>query len=116
MLLGPDAKCAIHKHPVNWVLYNKIVDMLRTRHPLGKGNYLPAMSLAKDLLMENNHGGCLLQLVFLTDGAPSDEVAKSYPHGILKYRREAVSKRIASVARKFGSRLTIGAIAVGDGR
>lgn len=78
VLLGPDAKCAIHKHPVNWILYNKIVDMLRARQPLGHGNYLPAISYAKDLLMENNHGGCLLQLVFLTNGAPSDKTPKSY--------------------------------------
>ena len=78
VLMGPSATCVIHEHPMNWVLYNKIIDMLRTRQPLNAGNYFPAINLAKELLLKNKHGGCLLQLVFLTDGAPSDEAPAKY--------------------------------------
>ena len=121
VLMGANATCVIHEHPMNWVLYNKIIDMLRTRQPLNAGNYLPAINLAKDLLLKNKQGGCLLQLVFLTDGAPSDNVPREYGRGVKGFRAEhyhvaEVSKHIASVVRKFGSRLTIGAITVGDGR
>ncbi|EJK66984.1 hypothetical protein THAOC_12038, partial [Thalassiosira oceanica] len=116
VLMGPTAKCVIHEHPMNWILYNTIIDMLRTRQPLNAGNYVPAINLAKELLLKNKHGGCLLQLLFLTDGVPSDRVPRNYGKPTEHYHAAEVSKHIASVARKFGSRLTIGAIAVGDGR
>jgi len=114
--LGPEAKCLIKNHPFNWILYNKIIDILRTCHPLGKGNYLPALDCAKKMLLSNKKGRCLQQLVFLTDGAPSDEEPRGSCGGPELYHERAISNQIASIARQFGSRLTIGAIAVGGGR
>ena len=49
--LGPTATCLIKNHPFDWILYNKIIDILRSRHPLGEWNYLPAMKLAKQMLL-----------------------------------------------------------------
>lgn len=114
--LGPDAKSLIVNHPFNWVLYNKIIDMLRTRQPIGDGNYLPAISLAKEMLLSNRKGKCLQQLVFLTDGAPSDRAPRGTHIGTRDYHIHVVCRHNASIAREFGSRLTIGAIAVGNGR
>ena len=115
--LGPKAKCLVKHHPFNWILYNEIIEILRTRHPLGEGNYLPAISLAKRMLLSNRKGKCLHQLVFLTDGAPSDKAPPGTGSGsAVAYHVHAICRHIASIAREFGSKLTIGAIAVGNGR
>lgn len=114
--LGPEGMCLIRNHPFNWILYNKIIDLLRTRQPLGEGNYLPAISRAKELLLSNKKGRCIHQLIFLTDGAPSDMTPPGSYGGTELYHEDALSVHIASIARQFGSRLTIGAIAVGNGR
>jgi len=108
--LGVDGRCLIREHPVTWVLYNKLVDLLRTRRPLGCGNYLPALDTARDMLLLNKKGSCLLQLVFLTDGAPSDHAPPGAGYPLVQYHVHAVRNRVASIARKFGSRLTFGAI------
>jgi len=114
--LGVDGTCLIKEHPVTWVLYNKIVDLLRTRRPLGHGNYLPALDTARDMLLSNKKGSCLLQLVFLTDGAPSDLAPRGCGFNHADYHVYAVTNQIRSIACKFGSRLTFGAISVGQGR
>ncbi|KAL7535660.1 hypothetical protein ACHAWF_005226 [Thalassiosira exigua] len=116
VLLGPTGTCLIKEHPFNWILYNKIIDLLRTCRPLGHGNYLPALDCAKKMLLSNNKGSCLLQLIFLTDGAPSDQSPRKCGLPLISYQDNAVSNHIASIARKFGSRLTFGAIAVGNAR
>ena len=74
------------------------------------------MSLAKKMLLSNRKGKCLHQLVFLTDGAASDKSPSGKGLGTEDYHVYAVRNHIASIAREFGSRLTIGAIAVGNGR
>ncbi|KAL7526158.1 hypothetical protein ACHAXR_001350, partial [Thalassiosira sp. AJA248-18] len=115
--MGTEANCLIKEHPFNWILYNNIIDMLRTRQPLGAGNYLPAIVCAKKMLLSNKKGKCLQQLVFLTDGAPSDDLPRGLGYAThSNYHIRVVSNHIASVARQFGSRLTIGAIAVGSGQ
>mmetsp|Transcript_19886 Transcript_19886/g.36215 ORF Transcript_19886/g.36215 Transcript_19886/m.36215 type:complete len:189 (+) Transcript_19886:84-650(+) len=52
-------------------------------------------------------------LIFLTDGAPSDYPPRGTLCGTEMYHERDISNHIAAI---FGSRLTIGAIAVGDGR
>ncbi|KAL7531685.1 hypothetical protein ACHAXR_004178 [Thalassiosira sp. AJA248-18] len=115
--LGPDGRCLIKEHPFNWILYNNIIDMLRTRQPLGAGNYLPAILSAKSMLLSNKKGKCLQQLVFLTDGVPSDEVPRGLGHATpTSYHTRVLRTHIATIARQFGSRLSIGVIAVGSGQ
>jgi len=57
--LGPTGKCLIKEHPLNWILYNRIVDLLRTHHPFGNGNHLSAIECAKRMLLSNKKGKCL---------------------------------------------------------
>eukprot|EP00970_Alexandrium_tamarense_P013794 scaffold3686_cov193-Alexandrium_tamarense.AAC.22 len=95
------------QEPVDWILYNRIIDFLRHRHPTLPGNYLPAIDKAQHLLKVNSSGSCALQLIFLTDGAPSDF---SGDQNSTKYE---VCNRIASLASRFGSRLAVGGFAVG---
>ncbi|KAK1736886.1 alpha kinase family protein [Skeletonema marinoi] len=60
------------KYLMDWILYNNIIDFLRSHQPCGEGNYLPAIDKAQSLLSYNRSGKCALQLIFLSDGAPSD--------------------------------------------
>eukprot|EP00804_Cyclotella_cryptica_P022359 CCRYP_015930-RE/>CCRYP_015930-RE protein AED:0.28 eAED:0.28 QI:0/-1/0/1/-1/1/1/0/715 len=110
----------ITHHPMNWILYNKIIDMLRNRSPVGDGNYLPAIKLAEEALLLNKNGNCMLQLLFLTDGAPSDRPPRGFGRGmqggvhVSPYHEQAIGSSIAFLARQFGSRLSVGAFAVGQ--
>lgn len=117
--LGHKGSYLIKHHPVNWILYNVIIDMLRRRQPIGDGNYLPAIKLAKEALLFNKRGNCMLQLILLSDGAPSDKPPRGYGSGMenfndVVYHQQAIGKSIANLARQFGSRLSVGAFAVGD--
>lgn len=54
----------IQAQPYDWILYNKLVDLLRTSEPKNHGNYLPSFDAAKKLLRSNNYSGCALLLIF----------------------------------------------------
>jgi len=116
--LRSKGECLIDQHPMDWILYNKIIEMLRSWQPIDHGNYLPAIDVAENMLLRNRRGNCVLQLIFLSDGAPSDNLPpgsgwpSSYKHA--EYHKQAICKRIAFLARQFGSRLSVGAFAVGD--
>lgn len=117
--LGSKGKCLVEQHPMDWILYNSIIDMLRNRQPIGDGNYLPAIKLAEKILQVNNRGNCVLQLLFLSDGAPSDLPPRGFGKGIIsfqprQYHKQIICKHIAYLARQFGSRLSVGAFTVGD--
>ena len=45
------------------------------------GNYLPALDKALEILQDDAHNRGTLMLLFLSDGAPSDHVSRSCPHG-----------------------------------
>ncbi|KAL7536710.1 hypothetical protein ACHAWF_005537 [Thalassiosira exigua] len=104
--LGGNYDCVLREQPLDWILYNRIVDIVRSHCPRGEGNYLPAIKKAQELLSLNKSGKCALQLVFLTDGIPSDFSCQER----CKY---ASCNQIASLACRFGSRLTVGGFAVG---
>jgi hypothetical protein len=107
--LGGTEEYLLSYQPMDWILYNRIVDFLRSHKPCGEGNYLPAINKAQHLLSFNKSGKCALQLIFLTDGVPSD-------FGNQERCKYESCIRIASLARRFGSRLTVGVFAVGKGQ
>jgi hypothetical protein len=88
------AEVVIECEPVDWVLYNKFLDMREwtTLRPSGAGNYMPAINMAEKLLTVNLCGGCALSLLFFSDGKPSD--------------RGNFASSIGDVASKFGRRLS----------
>ena len=108
--LGGDQEYLLRYQPIDWILYNRIIDFLRGHHPCDEGNYLPAIDKAQHLLSYNRSGKCALHLIFLTDGAPSDFSGNQL---MSKYKS---CNRIASLARRFGSRLTVGGFCVGKGK
>lgn len=108
--LGGDEKYLLKYQPIDWILYNRVVDYLRNHRPCGDGNYLPSIDKAQRMLSYNKSGKCALQLIFLTDGAPSDF------SGCQERTKYEACNRIAKVACHFGSRLTVGGFAVGKGQ
>lgn len=116
--LGDKGSYLIKNHPMNWILYNKIIDLLRDRQPIGDGNYIPAIKLAEEALLLNKRGTCVLQLLFLSDGAPSDKPPRGFGSGLMGfsdtvYHSHAIGESVSCLARQFGSRLSVGAFAVG---
>lgn len=109
--LGVEGDCLLTAQPFDWLLYNKIIDLLKDSQPLGDGNYLPALSTAEHLLKLNKNGKCHPQLIFITDGGPSDRQGMGFdrPEDYYKY---VMSKRIGELASKFGSRLSFGVFLV----
>ena len=63
LVLMNDSSTVLFRHrPVDWVLYNDLIDCLRTAMPMSAGNYLPALNAADELLLSNTHGSCALML------------------------------------------------------
>ena len=112
-----EGEVLVKEQPVDWLLYNRIIDLLRTQHPIGDGNYIPSLDKAEKLLSSNPYSGCALQLIFLSDGRPSDRVPSGIMEGystMIEKLEVLVRERISKLASRFGRRLSVGAIAFGQ--
>ena len=105
----------IETEPYDWVLYNRLVNLLRQSQPTSHGNYIPAFESAQKLLLSNKYGGCALSLLFLSDGRPSDFWDNSRKR--FQFNQDTVRKmlitRMGELASHLGNRLTIGTVAIG---
>ena len=112
IVMREGAQVVIDKHPMDWTLFNSVIDLLHTSRPMEHGNYLPALQLAEELLMSNSHGSCALMLCFLSDGQPSDRVGRSSILGesLEGKKLKLVVQRIEALASRFGRRLTIASV------
>jgi hypothetical protein len=72
IVMSDTARAVLQYEPMNWVLYNKVLEMRNwsALRPKGAGNYMPALELAENLLLQS--GSCSLSLLFFSDGRPSD--------------------------------------------
>ena len=129
----------VDREPVDWQLFNKIVGFLRKERPSEGGIYADSIELAETCLMKNTRGSCALQLLFLSDGKPSDNPTSVYFEGTRtnvltrdqRERRRAsgmsrssqeatqdrdsqLGARIGDLASRFGRRLTVGTIGFAD--
>ena len=115
--MGADSKVLIDRQPHDWLLFNKVVDLLRTQEPFFDGNYVPALDAAERLLLSNEFGACALSLFFLSDGKPSDRLPKETMEpgsscmmtGFVKL----MSQCIDSLASRFGRRLSVTTVGFG---
>ena len=94
VLMRDTAEVVLEHEPLDWVLYNRLIDMREwdTCRPSGPGNYLPALDMAETLLAANSLGTCALSLLFFSDGKPSD-------HG-------PFAEKMGEIASKYRRRLT----------
>ena len=70
-----NSEVVVDAEPVDWILFNKLVGLLRESQPSQGGNYLAAIDLAEQCLMRNKKGSCATALLFFSDGRPSEQHA-----------------------------------------
>jgi Mg-chelatase subunit ChlD len=100
--MGNEGTILVDKKPHDWILFNTVVDLLRTQEPHFDGNYLPALDRAENLLLSNTFGSCALTLFFLSDGRPSDTMPRG---GGGHY--QIIGERIDALSSRFGRRLSL---------
>lgn len=100
----------------SWVLYNKLVTLYNNEmiSPRGHGPFLPCLEKAEELLLRNSYASCAMALCFLSDGKPSDAAVNRTMRLPIEYFEGLIVERVASLAKKFGRRLTFTAIGIGD--
>ncbi len=110
----------VDRQPTDWILFNRLISLLRSAEPKSDGNYLPALKEAEDLLRNNAASSCALMLLILSDGKPSDhfsyrlltpEMKDEYQRETTKVHSEKIrlltNPCIDSLVSQFGRRLTI---------
>lgn len=102
VVMKEDADVPLILEPIDWVLYNNLVDMREWTElrPSGPGNYMPALEAAERLLSYNPNSSCSLSLMFFSDGRPSD--------------KGPFSERMGKIAAKYGRRLTVCCIGMAE--
>lgn len=116
ILMGETAKVVLKEQPIDWILYNTIIDVYNEKiceKPRGHGYYIPSLEEAHNLLNKCKNSSCTLALNFLSDGRPSDHKAYAKDvndedmipiiHGIVK-----------RMTHEFGSRLTVSTVGIGN--
>lgn len=97
--------------PLSNVLFNKVLRLRATSEPRSHGNYLPALEAAASALERDvANQNCAMLLLFLSDGKPSDQFGGHSPASVRAY----IPTKMAEIAARFGSRLTVGTIGFGD--
>lgn len=108
------AQVVIICQPYDWVLYNSVVDLLRTSEPSGPGCYIPSLKAARDLLNSNEFEGCALEMILLSDGRPSDKLPPGNRCGYFTLMKRHAKTYMEEIASRLGNRFTFGAIALGQ--
>lgn len=127
--MSSESTVLLECRPMDWILYNDLIELLRTKLPKGDGVYAKAFDKAEELLSRNRHGSCALLLLFLSDGHPSDRGLPHdchHPHSrkrklctdchvnhLKKAWMALARERGGRLASRFGRRLTIGGIGIG---
>ena len=107
-----ESTIVIDRQPHDWLLFNRLVDLLRSQEPHFDGNYMPALDAAERLLLSNTYGSCALTLFFLSDGKPSDKVPRGVARSVgssdpVALHSAVMGERIDDLASRFGRRLTV---------
>jgi von Willebrand factor type A domain len=115
--MGEEPVVLVREVPTTWILYNYIIHVYNTcaSKPKGHGFYLHSLMKAEELLMKNTNPSCAAAILFLSDGAPSDQIYLQAPKGLrFTVRDETMIETVESFARKFGRRLTFTTVGIGS--
>jgi Mg-chelatase subunit ChlD len=95
VIMKETAEIVLLLEPMDWVLYNKLVDLREWSQvrPGGAGNYMPALEAAEGILAFNTKSSCSLSLMFFSDGRPSD--------------KGNFADKVGQIASNYGLRLTV---------
>ena len=110
--MGTSHTVLVETMPHDWILFNKAIDLLRSQSPSFDGNYLPSLDAAEELLLANTYGNCALDLLFFSDGKPSDQIPQKFVshHDTGRAHIVLVGARIDRLASRFGRRLSVTAV------
>ena len=113
--MNDESSVLFDREPMDWILFNKILEMQETSRPYSHGNYCPAFRCVERIIKtEYNSAACagmdiydipLYPVVFLSDGKPSD------PKASAKKERNAC---VRSIARLVRSKLSLFCIGLGN--
>eukprot|EP00985_Skeletonema_marinoi_P016532 scaffold8922_cov219-Skeletonema_marinoi.AAC.11 len=102
----------VHKEPMDWILFNKVLHRQRTAKPRSHGNYVNSIEYAENVI--NDDLQCFsnfdlddigaYMLVLLSDGSPSDQKP-----GDQMRRRDAVCR----LSQRLKSKLTVYGMGIG---
>ena len=112
-----ESKVLFECEPMDWILFNKMIDLASSAKPGGAGNYLPALDATERLLDKLSHGGCALLVVFLSDGRPSDRVPRKEANGPGDpdaRLSQVMQSQVHNITSKIGRRLNFGCIAFAE--
>ena len=117
LLMGETVKVVVNEQPIDWVLYNTIIDVYNEKipeTPKGHGYYIPSLLEAERLLDKCKNSCCSLSLHFLSDGRPSDHKAymdaNIHDTDMLPY----IQNIIKNLAIKFAQRLSVSTVGIGN--
>ena len=121
VFMKDDAIVVIDRQPFDWILFNRLVDIMNSEKPSTGGRYGPALAQAEQLLLRNRSKNCALALLFLSDGKPSDHLRRgskchlyaSPREGWLECMKLQLAERIEELASLFGKRLNMCFYAIG---
>lgn len=114
-----NASIMIDRMPFDWILYNKIIGIMKTEKPSNGGKFIPALDLVQDYLLWNRSRNCALSLLFLSDGKPSDnfKTGKGSNNHIqgehFKSMKKQMTPPIERLASFLGKRLNMCFFAIG---
>ena len=112
IIMNSTSSVVVDRQPMDWLLYNRVIELLRTQEPCFDGNYGPALHKAEELLAHNMEGRFASSLFFLSDGKPSDKILPGFHPST--YHSQLVQGHTDALLSRFGRRLSI--VAVGFGR
>mmetsp|Transcript_34287 Transcript_34287/g.70213 ORF Transcript_34287/g.70213 Transcript_34287/m.70213 type:complete len:630 (-) Transcript_34287:195-2084(-) len=102
----------VHKEPMDWILFNKVLHRQRTAKPRSHGNYVNSIEYAENVI--NDDLQCFsnfdlddigaYMLVLLSDGSPSDQKP-----GDQMRRRDAICR----LSQRLKSKLTVYGMGIG---
>ena len=113
IVMKDDAEIIIDRQPFDWILYNKLIDIMNTKKPSTGGRFIPALDVAQELLFFNRSKNCALSLLFLSDGKPSDQfksgkLSNTHIQGRhFEAMKKHIGPRIEELASLLGKRLNI---------
>jgi hypothetical protein len=107
-----DSEIVVFCEPFDWLLYNRLLDLMRNSVPGTGGRYIAALSTAEELFSMNRYKRCTLGLLFLSDGRPSDPKPKHSLPGYDGYVNLA-TEHVRKLASACGKRLSVWCIAIG---
>lgn len=111
--MNDEATVVYDREPLDWILFNKVLDRQKTAVPRSHGNYNSALQAAKQLIyneilsFEDADPGerPSYAIIFLSDGRPSD----GKPH-----ENDLRNHILADIAGNLGSKLSLHTIGLGN--